>query len=237
MLEIQHLTASIEDKDILKDISLSFESGKTYALLGPNGSGKSTLWSTLLGKSGVDIAESSHILWNGEDITNLPAEKRARLGLFGTFQSPPSLPGVSFFQLARAAFPEANALELKTRIATLASELSIPDELLKRGLHDGFSGGEKKKFEALSFAIFSPKLAIFDEIDTGVDVDALKVIAHFIATHRTPEQTLVFITHSIALLESIPANITIVMQNGRIAEIKDGTRAREILEEEGFTKK
>lgn len=237
MLELKNLTASIEGKEILKNISFLFETGKIYALLGPNGSGKSTLWSAILGKPGLEISNDSKIFWNSEDITGLSADKRAKLGLFGTFQSPPPLPGVSIFQLARAAFPKGDALELKTRIAKLARELAISDELLKRGLHDGFSGGEKKKFEALSFALFSPKFVLFDEIDTGVDVDSLKLIARFIAAHRAPQQTLVFITHSIALLDSIPADETIVMQNGRIVEIGDSSRAKDILKEEGFSKK
>ena len=236
MLEIKNLTASIEGKEILKDISFLFETGKIYALLGPNGSGKSTLWSAILGKSGTEVTNSSKIFWNEENITSLPAEKRAEIGLFGTFQSPPPLPGVSIFQLARAAFPKGDALKLKTRIAELARELAISDELLKRGLHDGFSGGEKKKFEALSFALFSPKLVLFDEIETGVDVDSLKLIARFIATHRSSDQTLIFITHSITLLDTLPVDTTLVMQDGHITEIGNGSRAKEILKEEGFSK-
>lgn len=237
MLEVKHLAASIEEKPILNDISLSFETGKTYALLGPNGSGKSTLASTILGHPSIRIHDGSDIIWNTQSILPLSPDRRARLGIFGSFQSPPPLPGVSIFAFLRFALPTISALETRKKVEASAQELAIPASLLHRGLHDGFSGGEKKKFETLIWAMLAPKIAFFDELDTGVDVDAQKIIGHFLKTHRTPEQTFVFITHSPAFLSILPPDKTFVMKNGSISRAGDGSLARRIIEEEGFEKK
>ncbi len=237
MLEIKNIAASIDGKQILNGISLSFEAGKTYALLGPNGSGKSTLASAVLGHPNIRIDESSDILFDSQSILPLSPDRRAKMGIFGSFQTPPPLPGVSIFSFLRFAIPEASALEIRRETETLAEELAIPKEFLHRGLHDGFSGGEKKKFETLIWALLKPRVAFFDELDTGVDVDAQKIIGNFLKTHRAKEQTFVFITHSLSFLSIIPPDETFVMNNGSISRTGDGSLAKRIIEEEGFGEK
>ncbi len=237
MLEIKNLTASIESKTILKNISFSFEDGKTYALLGPNGSGKSTLAASILGRPDIAFDEKSHVLWNKRSLLPLSPDARARLGIFGSFQSPPVLPGVSIFSLLRHALPKTSALDTRRMVETYARELAIPTALLHRGLYDGFSGGEKKKFEALLWTMLAPKISFFDELDTGVDVDAQKIIGNFLKSHRTPKQTFVLITHSTAFLDILPPNETLVLGDGNIVKTGDGALARRIIEEEGFEKK
>lgn len=236
MLAIKHLSASIKEKTILKDISCSFEDGKTYALLGPNGSGKSTLAGAVLGRPDIAIGEASDILWNSASLLPISPDKRAKLGIFGTFQSPPALPGVSIFSLLRHALPESDPLETRKKVAEYAKELSIDPKLLHRGLFDGFSGGEKKKFETLLWAVLAPQCSLFDELDTGLDVDAQKIIAYFLKTHRTPEQTFVFITHSTAFLDILSLNETLIMGDGKIMKTGNESLARRIIEKEGFEK-
>ncbi len=234
MLDINHFSAAIEGKKILRNISLSFEQGKVYAILGPNGSGKSTLASAIMGRPDIVPSPESDILFEGNSIVSLTPEKRARLGIFLSFQNPPALAGISVFSFAKAALPDEDPLRLKNRIASFSNELGISESLRFRGIHDGFSGGEKKKFEALLWAIFAPKIAFFDEIDTGVDVDAVKIIGSFIRNHRSPEQTLVFITHSTALLGTTSPDQTVVMKDGSIERIETGNLAHRILNEDGF---
>ena len=234
MLDIKNLTASIEGKPMLNGISLSFETGNTYALLGPNGSGKSTLASALLGHPHIQIHDGSEIVWNSQSILEQAPDQRSKLGIFGSFQSPPALPGVSLFAFLRFALPKAGALETRKKVESYAKELAIPSSLLHRGLHDGFSGGEKKKFETLIWAMLAPHIAFFDELDTGVDVDAQKIIGNFLKTHRTENQTFVFITHSTAFLTLLPPDETFVMNSGKISRTGDGALARRIIEQEGF---
>lgn len=234
MLRIQNLTASIEGKIILQDISFSFEDEKTYTLIGPNGSGKSTLASAILGRPDIVIDAKSKIFWNQKMILSMTPDHRARLGIFGTFQSPPPLHGVSIFSLLRHALPKTPALETRHLIETYSKELSIPEALLHRGLHDGFSGGEKKKFETLLWAMLQPKISFFDELDTGVDVDAQKIIGNFLKSHRKPKQTFVIITHSTAFLDILSPNETLVLDNGKLTKTGDGKLARHIIEREGF---
>lgn len=235
MLIIKNLTASVGDKTILSGIDLTFEPGKVYALLGPNGSGKSTLASVIMGHPNFTVSEASEMRFEGEDIVALSADKRAKLGIFLSFQSPLPLPGVSIYQLMRHAFEnKVDALTSRKKIQAFAKELNIKDELLVRSLNDDFSGGEKKKMEVLQMAMLEPKLAIFDEIDTGVDVDALKTIAEFLKKYRKPEQTFVFITHSTSLLKALQPDATIVLKDGRIEKHGDGAMAIDIIETEGF---
>lgn len=236
MLEITNLSASIEGKSVLTDISVTFEDGKSYTILGPNGSGKSTFSGAIIGRPDIALDPSSRIRWNGDSILDLSPDRRARLGIFVSFQSPPALPGVSIFSLLRFACPDRDPLETRRLVDEYARELRISTSLLGRGLYDGFSGGEKKKFETLLFALLRPKLALFDELDTGVDVDAQKTIAHFLKGHREPEQTFVHITHSAAFLDILPPDETIVLKDGAILKKGPGALARRILEEEGFEK-
>lgn len=235
MLEIHTLTASVGDKTILNDIDLTFEPGKVYALLGPNGSGKSTLASVIMGHPNFTVSEASEMRFEDEDIVALSADKRAKQGIFLSFQSPLPLPGVSIYQLMRHAFEnKVDALTSRKKIQAFAKELNIKDELLARSLNDDFSGGEKKKMEVLQMAMLEPKLAIFDEIDTGVDVDALKTIAEFLKKYRKPEQTFIFITHSTSLLKALRPDATIVLKDGKIERQGDGAMAIDIIETEGF---
>ena len=240
MLQLKNFTVHAGDKTILSDINLTFESGKVYALLGPNGSGKSTLASAIMGHPNYTLAETvdgraSEIFFQEENITTLSADKRAKKGLFLSFQSPIPLPGVSIYQLMRHAFDnKLDALTTRKKIQAFANELDIKEELLSRSLNDDFSGGEKKKMEVLQMAMLEPKCAIFDEIDTGVDVDALKTIAHFLKTHRTPEQTFIFITHSTSLLKTLEPDYTIVIKDGKVHKQGDGSMAIDIIETEGF---
>ncbi|MDD5084345.1 MAG: Fe-S cluster assembly ATPase SufC [Candidatus Moranbacteria bacterium] len=238
MLELKNLTASAGDKTILDNINFSFDEGLVYALLGPNGSGKSTLASSIMGHPNFTLSPDSCISFEGEDITGLSADKRAKKGIFLSFQSPVPLPGVSIYQLMRHAFEnKVDALTSRKKIQAFAKELDIKDELLTRSLNDDFSGGEKKKMEVLQMAMLEPKLAIFDEIDTGVDVDALKTIAQFLKKHRNPGQTFIFITHSVNLLKTILPDTTIVLKKGAVTKQGDGAMAMEIIETEGFEEK
>ena len=244
MLAIKHLTASIEGKTILKDISLEFEAGKIYALIGPNGSGKSSLANVIIGHPSFVVDRNSQITFEGEtlfgkidesDFVEASTDERARLGIFLSFQSPLAISGVTAEGLLRLAVSDhLNALEVRQSIEKYAKELRIAPELLRRSLNDGFSGGERKKMEALQWALLEPKLAIWDEVDTGVDVDALKTIGEFLKKHKQADQTFVFITHSTKLLDILKPDETIVIKNGEIERQGDGNLAIEIIEREGF---
>lgn len=234
MLSIKNLSVSIEGKNILDDISFNFKPGKTYALMGPNGSGKSTLASAIMGHPSIAYSRASQILAGKKNIKNLSADKRAKLGIFLSFQTPLALPGVTVFALLRLALEKRmDPLALHKKMTGYAKALHIPDELLKRSLNDGFSGGEKKKLEALQAALLSPRFALFDEIDTGVDVDALKIISRFLRKTLSKETTLVFITHSTRLLKYISPQEVLVIKNGRL--VKTGARSlAKRIEEKGF---
>jgi Fe-S cluster assembly ATP-binding protein len=249
MLSIQNLSVSVTDKPILHDISFDFLPGKTYALLGPNGSGKSTLGNTLMGHPDYTLGAGSELLWNSESLVVLKPDERAKKGVFLSFQNPLPLPGVSVMDLFRMALvgsshpkpTEANksrkmdAMTLHKQVRAFASELSIKEELLKRSLYEGFSGGEKKKIEALQAALLQPSLAIFDEIDTGVDVDALKLITTFLQNHLPENTTLIYITHSHKLLSVLKPDQVLVLKDGHLVKTGDHTLAEEI-EANGFEK-
>ena len=257
MLKLKNLSVSIEGKKILEDISFDFRAGKTYALMGPNGSGKSTLASAIMGHPHYKISKASKIIlrvtptpqsrrlasspWKGaqgknKNIKNLSPDKRARLGIFLSFQTPMTLPGVTVFELLRLALEkQIDPVTLHGRVKTFAKELRIKDELLKRSLNDGFSGGEKKKLEALQAVLLQPRLALFDEIDTGVDVDALKTISQFLKKPLPKKTTLVFITHSTRLLRYIKPDEVLVLKGGKLVKTGKSALAKKI-EREGFDK-
>ena len=238
MLSINHLTVAIDGKTILNDVSLDFESGKTYAFIGPNGSGKSSLANTIIGRPDFVVDGSSMIKFDGTELLPLSVDERARLGIFLSFQSPLTISGVTAEGLLRLAVGKRlNALEVRQKIERHAEELHIAPELLRRSLNDGFSGGERKKMEALQWALLQPKFSIWDEVDTGVDVDALKTIGQFLKRHKRPEQTFVFITHSTKLLEILQPDETIIIKGGVIERRGDGGLATEVIEREGFEKK
>ncbi|MFZ2187377.1 MAG: Fe-S cluster assembly ATPase SufC [Candidatus Moraniibacteriota bacterium] len=234
MLHIRNLSVSIANKKILDDISFDFKPGRTYALMGPNGSGKSTLASAIMGHPNIVYSRASKILANSRNIKNLSPDKRARLGIFLSFQTPMMLPGVTVFELLRLALEkQVDPVTLHKQIKEYAKELRIKDELLKRSLNDGFSGGEKKKLEALQAVLLAPKFALLDEIDTGVDVDALRTIAHFLKEHLPKTTTLVFITHSTRLLKYIKPEEVLIIKDGRL--VSTGTSAlAKIIEQKGF---
>lgn len=234
MITLKHLSASIGDKKILHDISFSFQPGKVYALMGPNGSGKSTLASTIMGHPDIKATRLSKILLGEKNIKTLTPDKRSRLGIFLSFQSPLEIAGVSVFDLLRIALEKKyDPLSLHRQVKAYAKELRIKDELLKRSLNVGFSGGEKKKLEALQAVMLAPAFAIFDEIDTGVDVDALKSIAAFLKKHLPRETTLVFITHSTRLLRYINPDEVLIMKNGSL--VHSGAASLAItIEQSGF---
>lgn len=234
MLTLQHLSASIEEKKIIDDVSFSFMPGKTYALMGPNGSGKSTLASAIMGHPNISYSRASKILVQKKNIKSLSPDKRAHLGIFLSFQTPLEIPGVNIYDLLRIALEKKlDPVALHKQVKAYAKELHIKDELLKRSLNVGFSGGEKKKLEALQAVMLQPQFALFDEVDTGVDVDALKTISHFLKKHLPKETTLVFITHSTRLLKYVSPDEVLVIKNGRL--VKSGTASlAKMIEEKGF---
>lgn len=234
MVTLHNLSVAIEGKSILEDISFTFRPGRTYALMGPNGSGKSTLASALMGHPKVSYSKQTKILVGGKNIKNLAPDKRARLGMFLSFQTPLELPGITVFELLRLALEKKiEAVKLHGLVKEYAKELHIKEELLKRSLNEGFSGGEKKKLEALQAVLLAPRFALFDEIDTGVDVDALKTISQFLKKRLPKETTLVFITHSTRLLRYVKPEEVLVMKQGRLVKTGKGALAKKI-EEQGF---
>jgi Fe-S cluster assembly ATP-binding protein len=217
MLSIKNLTAAIGDKEILHDISLDFEPGKTSVVLGPNGSGKSTLSATIMGRPDIILSEDSELTWNGVDLKPLSADKRAKLGIFLSFQSPLPIPGVSVEELLRVALDEKmDPVALHKELRLLAEEIGLAEEFLTRSIHDGFSGGERKKIEAIQAALLAPSLAIFDEIDTGTDTDAVKRIAEFLHAHFPKDATRIYITHSPRLIELIKPDSVIILKDGKV---------------------
>lgn len=235
MLELKKYTVTAEEKTILKNIDFVFETGKIYAIMGPNGSGKSTLALTLAGAKQFTASKLSKSMFGGSDISTLSPEKRARAGLFISLQAPPSITGVTVFQMLRTALAgKQSALEVRAEISKFAEKLSINPKLLKRSLNVDFSGGERKKMEVLQMAILNPKLAILDEIDTGVDVDALKIIATFLKENKKEDQTYIFITHNTRILEFLKPDAVLIMKNGEIAKTGDAKLAKEI-EKKGYT--
>lgn len=240
MLTLQNLTVSIGKKKILRDISFAFQPGKIYALMGPNGSGKSTLASAIMGHPNLTYSRASKIILHqkpahpGRNLKTLSPDVRATLGIFLSFQTPLEIPGVTVFDLLRIALEKKmDPVSLHKQVKAYATELKIKDELLKRSLNVGFSGGEKKKLEALQAVMLAPRFALFDEIDTGVDVDALKTIASFLKKHLPTETTLVFITHSTRLLKYVSPDEVLVIKDGCLVQSGTADLAKTI-EHSGF---
>jgi Fe-S cluster assembly ATP-binding protein len=234
MLELKNLTISVEGKIIIKNLSLKLEKNKVYVIMGPNGSGKSTLALTLMGHPLYKI-KSGKIFFEKKNITNLESDKRAVAGIFLSFQSPLSLSGVSVFSLLRTAVSgKKDPLKLREEIEKTAKLLKIKKELMERSFNEGTSGGEKKKLELLQAAILSPKFLMFDEIDTGVDVDALKTIAQFMEKNKKGK-TYLLITHYNRILKYVKPDVVLVMINGKIVKQGDYQLAEEI-EKNGYAK-
>ncbi|OGK20658.1 Fe-S cluster assembly ATPase SufC [Candidatus Roizmanbacteria bacterium RIFCSPHIGHO2_02_FULL_37_13b] len=237
MLKISNLSVFIDKKKVLDRINYNFEENKVYCIMGPNGSGKSTLAAVIMGHPAYSLGKSSRIEFEGKNITDIATYKRANKGIFLTFQTPMSLSGVNIFQLAR--FAKNNKLDprlARQKIVSDASKLKINEELLSRSLNDNFSGGEKKKMEVLQASMLNPKFIIFDEIDTGVDVDSMRTIAKFIDnTLNKKGKTIVLITHYNRILRFLKPDRVLILVSGRLVKIGDHKLA-ERIEKEGYDK-
>ncbi|MFC4167374.1 Fe-S cluster assembly ATPase SufC [Teichococcus aestuarii] len=241
MLKIEGLTAEIEGKEILKGIDLEVPQGEVHAIMGPNGSGKSTLSYVLAGREGYEITGGT-ATFNGQDLLAMEPEERAATGLFLAFQYPVELPGVGNANFLRTALnaqrrtkgePELDAMQfLKTARARM-KELSMPEDMLKRGVNVGFSGGEKKRNEVLQMALLQPKIAILDETDSGLDIDALKIVADGVNAMRGPEFSALVITHYQRLLDYIVPDKVHVLMGGRIVQT-GGPELAHQLEASGY---
>jgi Fe-S cluster assembly ATP-binding protein len=204
--------------------------------MGPNGSGKSTLALSLSGANSLRVNPSSQALLDETNLLDLPPEQRAQSGLFVSFQSPPALSGVNVFQLLRTSLGKRiSAIDLKSRLERIAGELAIADNFLSRSLNDGFSGGERKKMELLQLAALDPKCVILDEIDTGVDIDALRTITTFLRNWKSETKTLIAITHRASFAQEIDADTVTILKKGRIVE-SGGKELAERIEKEGYEK-
>jgi Fe-S cluster assembly ATP-binding protein len=241
MLKINNLHASVEDKNILKGINLEVKAGEVHAIMGPNGSGKSTLANVIAGKEEYEVQEGE-ILLEGENIDELAAEERAHKGIFLSFQYPVEIPGVSVTNFMKTAINEtrkANGLddmpanEMLKLIREKSEMLEIDRKFLSRSLNEGFSGGEKKRNEIFQMAMLEPKLAILDETDSGLDIDALKIVANGVNKLKSKDNAVIVITHYQRLLDYIVPDFVHVLYNGRIVKSGGKELAHE-LEEKGY---
>jgi Fe-S cluster assembly ATP-binding protein len=242
MLEIRNLHVRLADgREILKGIDLSVADGEVHAIMGPNGSGKSTLAAVLVGREGYEITEGS-VTYRGRNLLEMAADERARDGIFLAFQYPVEIPGVNNTYFLRAALnaqrrhrgePELDAGQFLRVVRAKLKLLDIGDDLLQRSVNVGFSGGEKKRNEIFQMAILEPRLAILDETDSGLDIDALRVVARGVNELREPDRSIVMITHYQRLLDYVEPDQVHVLQGGRIIESGDKTLAAD-LERRGY---
>jgi len=241
MLSIKNLAATVDGKLILKGLSLEVGAGEVHAIMGPNGSGKSTLAHVLAGRPGYEIT-SGTVSYQGQDLLALAPEERARAGVFLGFQYPVEIPGVNNVYLLKASLnaarkqhglAEVDAFEFLTLVRDKMKLMRIDDSFLSRGVNEGFSGGEKKRNEILQMLVLEPRLAILDETDSGLDIDALKVVAAGVNSLRSPERACVLVTHYQRLLEYVVPDFVHVLVDGRIARSGDRTLALE-LEKRGY---
>jgi len=241
MMEIVNLHASVDGQAILKGINLSMGPGEVHAIMGPNGSGKSTLSNVIAGREDYEITEGD-ILFNGKSILELAPEERAHLGLFLSFQYPVEIPGVSVSNYIKTALNEMrkargeeplDASSMLKKMREKMDLLEMDKGFLSRSLNEGFSGGEKKRNEIFQMAMLEPKLAILDETDSGLDIDALRIVANGVNALRSPENTFMVITHYQRLLDYIVPDYVHVLYKGKIVKSGDKTLALE-LEERGY---
>lgn len=241
MLEIKNLHASVDGKEILKGVDLTVPAGEIHAIMGPNGSGKSTLSYVLAGRDGYEVTEGS-VTFKGQDLLGLSPDERAATGVFLAFQYPVEIPGVTgatFLRTAVNAVRRARGEDewdgigfVKAARAKL-KELGMTDDVLKRAVNVGFSGGEKKRNEMLQMAMLEPSLAVLDETDSGLDIDALKIVAEGVNALRSPERSMLVITHYQRLLDYIVPDVVHVLADGRIIKTGDKNLAHR-LEAEGY---
>jgi Fe-S cluster assembly ATP-binding protein len=241
LLKITDLSARVAGKDILNGINLEVRAGEVHAIMGPNGSGKSTLAQVLAGREDYQVTGGS-VTFEGRDLLALPAEERARAGLFLGFQYPVEIPGVNNVYLLKAALnakrkaagePEVDAFEFLALIRQKMKFMQMSESFLSRGVNEGFSGGEKKRNEVLQMLVLEPKLAILDETDSGLDIDALKVVSAGVNTLRDPKRAIVLVTHYQRLLDYIVPDRVHVLSGGRILKSGDCSLALE-LERRGY---
>ena len=241
MLTITDLQASVDDKAILKGINLEIKAGEVHAIMGPNGSGKSTLASVLAGREEYEITGGS-VDFDGEDLLEMSPEERAAAGIFLAFQYPVEIPGVTTINFLKTALNEIrksrgeeslDAAQFLKLMREKAKLVNIDDSLLKRSLNEGFSGGEKKRNEIFQMAMLEPKLAILDETDSGLDIDALRIVAEGVNKLRSPENAVIVVTHYQRLLDYIVPDFVHVLYKGRI--VKSGPKELALeLEEKGY---
>jgi len=241
MLDITNLEVRTGDTDILRGLSLSVKAGEVHAIMGPNGSGKSTLAQVIAGHDAYEVTGGS-ITFNGNDLFDLEPEERAREGIFLGFQYPVEIPGVNNAYLLKAAMnarrkhqglPEIDAFEFLKLAREKMATLGMDPKFLNRGVNEGFSGGEKKRNEILQMAMLEPSLAILDETDSGLDIDAMKAVAGGINALRSPDRAIILITHYQRLLEYVEPDFVHVLSEGRIARSGDKSLALK-LEEQGY---
>ncbi len=242
MLEIKNAELSIDDKKILKGLSLNVNEGETHAIMGPNGSGKSTLSYMLAGRDGYELVNGS-ITFDNIDLSPLSPDERSNLGLFLAFQYPVELPGVSSINFLREIFNsrkkylgenELSHIDFIKLLRKVAENLSIKDEMLKRYVNFGFSGGEKKRFEILQMALLNPKISVLDETDSGLDVDALKIVSEGVNNLKDKKNAVVVITHYQRLLDYIKPDIVHIMSDGKIIKSGDADLAL-YIEKNGYS--
>ena len=241
LLEVKDLHASIGGKEILKGLSLKIKAGEVHAIMGPNGSGKSTLAQVLAGREGYEITAGS-VSYNGVDLLDLEPEERAQAGLFLGFQYPVEIPGVNNVYLLKAALnarqkaagqPEIDAVSFMRLVKEKAALMEMDQSFLSRSVNEGFSGGEKKRNEIFQMAVLEPTLAILDETDSGLDIDALKVVANGVNLQRRDDRSVLLITHYQRLLDYIEPDYVHVLANGKIIHSGDKSLALQ-LEAEGY---
>ncbi|WP_024889761.1 Fe-S cluster assembly ATPase SufC [Luteimonas huabeiensis] len=241
MLKIIDLHASVAGKDILKGLSLEVKPGEVHAIMGPNGAGKSTLGNILAGRDGYEVTAGS-VEFDGRALLELEPEERAAAGVFLAFQYPVEIPGVNNTYFLRSALnaqrrargePELDSMQFLKLVREKLSVLHLDDQLLHRGVNEGFSGGEKKRNEIFQLAVLEPKLAILDETDSGLDIDALKTVAGGVNALRSPERAFVVITHYQRLLDYIRPDVVHVLADGRIVQTGGPELALE-LEQHGY---
>ena len=241
LLKIEDLYASIGDEKILNGLSLEINAGETHAIMGPNGSGKSTLSYVLSGREDYDVSKGN-VLLDSKEILDIEADERSRLGLFLAFQYPIELPGVTGMTFLRTIInssrvaknlPELEGIELVKLIREKAAELEISQDMLKRFVNVGFSGGEKKRFEILQMALLDPKIAVLDETDSGLDVDALRIVGKGVTNLKSKDRGMLVITHYQRLLDHIIPDFVHIMVKGKIIE-SGGPDLAKLVEKEGY---
>ena len=243
LLEIKNLHASVAGKEILKGITLTLQAGEVHAIMGPNGTGKSTLSNVIAGRDGYEVTQGE-VLLDGQDVLGMAADERARAGIFLAFQYPVEIPGVTtsaFLKTAlnakrrAAGMPEIDAMDFLKLVKAKTAILGMPYDMIKRPLNVGFSGGEKKRAEVLQMTMLEPRVAILDETDSGLDIDALKVVSDGVNSLRSPDRAFLVITHYQRLLDYIVPDHVHVMAQGRIVASGGKELALE-LEAEGYAK-